>query len=468
MHLQTMTAVLGLTASGRAFAAQQSFHGTWAAVFDSGKVPQTYRLVIDATGGTLNVSSLDQGDASFATSEVVIDGERITLNFERINVKIEGVLSDARHVDASFVMPGASVEVRFTRGDLADTISERTWPPLTRSLLETKRLAAEAPAMGAAWARGDRSSLLVAGVRSSNANNAVQPQDQWHWGSITKSMTATLCARLVEAGVLSWDTTIGQVLDDDGARVPQVYRDATLVQLLCHRAGLQSNIDEADSKAFSLHLRDARGERLKYARLALAQKPVAAIGAQHAYSNNGYVVAGAMLERLTGKPWETLIRREVFAPLGLTRAGQGAPGSPGRIDQPVGHLVTDGHRAPHPPGGPDDDNVVAMGPAGRVHMPLADMLTYLTAHRDRPARFLKPATWDKLHTPPFGGNYALGWFTSRDGRLLHGGSNTLWKAEVLVDPKAGFVCVSCANDATDVTSKAVEEVLLSARASALT
>jgi hypothetical protein len=161
------------------------------------------------------------------------------------------------------------------------------------------------------------------------------------------------------------------------------------------------------------------------------------------------------------------VQTEVFAPLGVKRAGQGAPGVRGFIEQPLGHLVEDGKRTPRQPGQDDDDNVVAMGPAGRVHMPMADMLTYLAAHRDRPAKFLKPASWDRLHTPPFGSNDALGWFTGEGGRLYHGGSNTLWQGEVLVDPKAGFVCAVCANDAAPETQRAVGEVLLSARAAAL-
>jgi CubicO group peptidase (beta-lactamase class C family) len=279
-------------------------------------------------------------------------------------------------------------------------------------------------------------------------------------------MTATLCARLVEAGVLRWDMTVAEVLGDD-AVAQAAYRKATLLHLLSHRAGLQANIGDDDSKTFSLRLADAREERLRYARLALAQKPAAPLGAAQIYSNNGYVVVGAMLEKLTGKPWETLIQVEVFKPLGLKRAGQGAPGTPGRIDQPLGHAVVDGKRIPHPPGGPDDDNVVAMGPAGRVHMPMADMLTYLAAHRDRPAKYLKPATWETLHTPHFGDSYALGWYVGKDGRLFHGGSNTLWVAMVIADPKTGVVSLACANDAAPQTQAAVEEMALTARAAAM-
>lgn len=50
------------------------------------------------------------------------------------------------------------------------------------------------------------------------------------------------------------------------------------------------------------------------------------------YSNLGYMVAGAMAEKLTGKSWENLMRVKLFNPLGMTSAGFGAPGTPGKID----------------------------------------------------------------------------------------------------------------------------------------
>ena len=63
----------------------------------------------------------------------------------------------------------------------------------------------------------------------------------------------------------------------------------------------------------------------------------------------------------------------------------------------------------HPPGGPVTDNPAALGPAGRVHANFEDVLKYLAAHRDQAAPFLARASWEMLHTPPFGGPYAMGW-----------------------------------------------------------
>jgi hypothetical protein len=143
----------------------------------------------------------------------------------------------------------------------------------------------------------------------------------------------------------------------------------------------------------------------------------------------------------------------VFDPLGMTSAGQGAPGAPGAYDQPCGHsegptTVINGQSTrpliPALPGVGVTDNPAALGPAGRVHAAFDDVLKYLRAHCDR-TPFLRRESWDALHTPPFGGEYAMGWAV-REGMLWHNGSNTLWYAEVMFDRARGIAAVAAAND----------------------
>ena len=151
-HLGALTATLGLAIGTRTLAADPPFHGTWTAVVDPGKVQQTLRLVIDASGAVLQLSSLNQGDASFPASDVTMDGDRLGVSIARLNMKIDGVLTDDRHIDAS-ISQGEPLKLRFTRGERADSVSQTPWPPLDADLLEAKRAAAGAPGMGAAWAR---------------------------------------------------------------------------------------------------------------------------------------------------------------------------------------------------------------------------------------------------------------------------------------------------------------------------
>jgi CubicO group peptidase (beta-lactamase class C family) len=193
--------------------------------------------------------------------------------------------------------------------------------------------------------------------------------------------------------------------------------------------------------------------------------PLGPKGTTFEYSNNGYVVAGAMLEAKLGQSWEALIQAHLFEPLGLASAGFGAPGRAGAIEQPVGHAAEpDGTRQAYPVGAGVTDNPAVLGPAGRVHMNLPDLLRYLAAHRDGTG-YLRPQNWSILHTPPFGGAYAMGWVVRDQGRLWHNGSNTLWYAEVLVDGAAGTVAAAAANDGYRVKSQSeVGEALIEAAA----
>jgi CubicO group peptidase (beta-lactamase class C family) len=209
---------------------------------------------------------------------------------------------------------------------------------------------------------------------------------------------------------------------------------------------MPANLDAADLLSFTRELADPRAERIRFVGLALAAGPVGPAERTFTYSNNGYVTAAVMLEQALGQSWETLIRTHLFAPLKLSSAGIGAPGRAGVLVQPVGHAP--GATAPvqpYPVGEPVTDNPAVFGPTGRVHMSMADLTTYLAAHRDRTA-LLKPETWAVLHTPPFGGDYAMGWVVRQGGKLWHNGTNTLWYAEVLVDAADGKVAAAAAND----------------------
>jgi CubicO group peptidase (beta-lactamase class C family) len=152
------------------------------------------------------------------------------------------------------------------------------------------------------------------------------------------------------------------------------------------------------------------------------------------------------LEAKLGDRWEILIRKHLFDPLDLGTAGFGAPGHMGAIDEPVGHAKGPNDKAlkPYPVGAGSNDNPVVLGPAGRVHMSLQDLLRYLGAHRDR-TDYLKPETWTILHSPPFGGAYAMGWGVRSDGALMHEGSNMLWFATVLVAATTGVVAAAAGN-----------------------
>lgn len=303
----------------------------------------------------------------------------------------------------------------------------------------------------------------VSGVRRRGADDPVTIADQWHLGSITKSMTATLVARCVEAGLVDWFDTIEGVLGEFAPEMREEYRGANFLHLLSHRAGLQTDVMDVGLLGLPLREDDARESRRVVARYALRQEPVGPRETTFEYSQSGYVIAAAMLEAKLGAPWEELMRAHVFSPLGMQSAGFGPPGlSEQGAPQPVGHAswFTESI-TPHPPGEGIADIPSAWAPAGSTHASLPDLIAYLNAHRDK-AGFLKREMWDLMHTPPFGGDYALGWYL-RNGGLWHNGTNSMWYAEVLVDSVAKKSAAAACNDGRmETVTPIVHAALMSA------
>jgi CubicO group peptidase (beta-lactamase class C family) len=421
------------------------------------------RLRLVATpDGAAKIISLDQGGVEIP-AVATIAADKVAIDAPSVHGRFEGRLAGDRI--AGVWTQGGPLPLVFVRGETGEPPPPPA--PVTQAQLHAWRTESGSPALAAAVAKKSAApKFWVDGVRIGGGDVAATVDDQWHIGSITKSFTATLVARLVEAGKIAWDDTVGDVLGAVAPNMRPAYRPVTFRHLLSHRSGLPGNIPPADFIRFARVNPDAREERRAYVRIALAMAPKGPAGATFEYANNGYVTAGAMLEVRCGARWEDLMAAHVFAPLGLASAGFGAPGVAGRTDQPVGHAKgPGGERVPFPPGGAITDNPVVLGPAGTIHLTLADLLTYLAAHRDAPA-FLKPESWRTLHEPPFGGDYAMGWVVRPDGARWHNGSNTLWYAEAQFSAATGTVAAAAANDGAPEGAQAVARALGGALAAA--
>jgi CubicO group peptidase (beta-lactamase class C family) len=316
------------------------------------------------------------------------------------------------------------------------------------------------PAMAAAVVTSDGLKFAGAvGVRKRGTEVPVGLNDLWHLGSDGKAMTSTLIARLVERGQLRWTSTLAEVFPDLAPQMNPEFQKVSLLQLLSHRAGLPANLNLADYLG-----NDTPALRLRAVREELSRKPQSTPGTNYLYSNLGYIIAAAVVEKVTGKTWEQYITDEVFTPLHMTSAGFGGTGTPGQIDQPWPHTA-DGN--PVPTNGLAMDNPPVMGPAGRVHCTIQDWAKFiqdqLRGARGEPA-LLKPVSYATLQTPPFGGDYALGWIVvQRDwagGKVLnHGGDNTMNLANVWVAPQRNFAVLVCANQSGDTAFKATDEAV---------
>ncbi len=313
------------------------------------------------------------------------------------------------------------------------------------------------PALAAAVVRGEKIvGQGAVGVRKQGSHEMVTLTDKFHIGSNTKSMTATIAAMLVEEGKLSWQTTLSEVFPEIKTMSAQ-YQAVTLEQLLSHRSGAPENLDQdALWSRIRAHQGTPTEQRMFLLKNLTAQPPEVSPGTKFIYSNAGVVMAGAMLEKVTGKTWEDLMQKMLFDPLGMTAAGFGAPASPDKVDQPWGHLFLLGKLSPIPPG-PGADNPAAIGPAGTVHCSIGDYAKYAAFHlqgANGKGKLLKAETFTKLHTPVSGQDYALGWIAvERDwagGRALtHAGSNTMFFALIWIAPRKNIAVVVATNLGSD-------------------
>ncbi len=296
------------------------------------------------------------------------------------------------------------------------------WPSRAVDTLDSALAAARegspAPALAALRLRcGGPIEIAVQGRARVDRTETLGDAARFNVGSNAKSMLASLAATYVQEGRLRWDSTVAELLAPQVQAIHPGLAGASLAQLLSHRSGLPAYASGAELSAVQVGAGTPSEQRLAFARQVLAAPPSYPVGTRFLYSNAGYIVAGLMLEQLGGEPFEVLMQRRLFAPLGM-RAGFGSPMPPG-AGQPWGHYRADGAQKVYE----DADPVIPafLQAAGDVSLSMADYARYLQEHlcglRDAPTHLLKPATVRALHEPQGADGGGMGW-----GRYELGGS----------------------------------------------
>ena len=228
---------------------------------------------------------------------------------------------------------------------------------------------------------------------------AVDQQTKFHIGSMDKMFTAVAIAQLVEAGKLSWDATLADLVpeypDHDAAK------KITVWQLLHHTAGLG---DFFVPEFFQS--REKFVDPADYLDLIARQPRVGEPGKDWNYSNAGYILLGRIIENVSHENYFDYIQRHVFAPAGMASSGFDS-------QEDITPKLATGYFREGPFSTDWKANWMSLpfkgSPAGGGYSTNTDLLRFAAALRE--GKLVKPATLAKMfdgEVPAGPGGYAAG------------------------------------------------------------
>jgi dipeptidyl aminopeptidase/acylaminoacyl peptidase len=226
-------------------------------------------------------------------------------------------------------------------------------------------------ALGILRVRPGRDDELVEaafGVLNKDTGVEVTKDTLFQIGSITKVWTTTVLMQLVDEGLLSLDAPVAQVLPELRLSDPDVTKQVTMRQLLTHTSGIDGDVFTDTGRG------DDCVEKYVAGLDEVAQNHP--LGATWSYCNSGFVLAGRVIEQLTGGTWDKAVRDRIFAPLGLEHTIT-LPEEALLHRAAVGH-VSEG--TAEPTRAPAWMLPRSLGPAGVIGSTVADLLGFARMH----------------------------------------------------------------------------------------
>ena len=219
----------------------------------------------------------------------------------------------------------------------------------------------------------------VQGVRVLGKQGQATLDDYFHIGSCSKSVLAVMAEKLIEQKKITWQTKFFEVFPELKDEADSAYRDITLEDLFLGEAGIKAYTN-AEAEPFPDYGPAVINKRLEFIKYLIKQPPSSEKKGgkfQHLYSNAGYTMASAMLERVSGESYEYLVKKTLTGDLGLS-VHVGWPNSIS-ADQPWGHMITKGKIESFPP---DHSYKLPylITPAGDLSMTPKDYAKYTQLH----------------------------------------------------------------------------------------
>lgn len=283
---------------------------------------------------------------------------------------------------------------------------------------------------GVVLAARDGQVLFQGGFGMADAERGVPntPQTVFRLGSITKQFTAMAILLLAADGKLSLEDPACRYLDN----CPPAWAPITIRHLLTHTSGLPNYTDFDDFDATEGQPATPAQLIARFRDLPLNFAP----GTDYSYCNSGYVLLGAIIERVSGESYESFLTRRIFGPLGMEHTGYDHDplGISGRA---IGYVSPGDRAAPL--------DLTTLFAAGALSSTVGDLLKWDRALAA--GRLLPPALQQAMFTP-FRNDYGYGWkVVQRFGRRaqLHDGLVSGFSTNITRFPDDGVVVITLSN-----------------------
>ena len=256
---------------------------------------------------------------------------------------------------------------------------------------------------------------------------AVDPQKSlFRVASISKIPTSIAAMQLVEQGKVDLDADISAYLDFEIER--RFDEPLTLRHLLTHSAGFDEHGSLTPTTDLEAYVKNDPPAQ------------VFAPGTTPGYSNYGMALAGYIVQRVSGQPFETYVREHVLEPAGMTTS---------TYEQPLPAGLA-GSLGPGYTSTGEEVSFELMGdfPAGSLTVSAPDFAAFMNAQLSRSPKLLREETWEQMWSPGLGedklgnrakaGEMGLGYFDlSRHGRRIvgHGGDIPGWHSQFELYPE---------------------------------
>ena len=271
------------------------------------------------------------------------------------------------------------------------------------------------------------------------------PETKFRLGSITKQFTAVAVLQLVEQGKIKLDDPVKKFYPS----APAAWDAITIHHLLNHTSGIKSytGLPGFFEKNSTMPLTPTAIVKLTQ-NMPLEFTP----GSKFSYNNTGYVLLGAVLEQVTGKPYGAHLREAIFTPLGMKDTG---------FDVSAEILRNRAAGYERGPKGLKNANYLDMTlphAAGSLYSTVDDLAKWDAALYSE--KLIGAALKEKMFTPGLG-EYGYGWMVHKLGGHLvteHGGGINGFSTHLLRVPAEKLLVVTLANLMTPGAGKLAQEL----------